>query len=137
MKKLDKFLENTLVKEVPQYDVELQNLAVRIFNEEIKIFNSAFKDVSGMKAFDSYDNLLSRRNICRSFHNKRHSETANKIRKIAKDITDKTLSEIDFRENTLDQLKIRIKLREFFSVILLATLMQRIKNLFKPTTNNN
>lgn len=129
-KKVKAFLQKALQPEglMPKEKIKLLELSLRIFREELKIFNKAFKKVAGIGAFSTEDNFLSVRQISRSFKNE--TETFIKIKKLSEEITDKELKDIDFRENYTDQLKVRIKLREFFDSILLAVLLQRIKNLF-------
>jgi len=88
----------------------LFQLTWRLLDEEIRIFNNAYKLVVGGKLIYSKDKTFLVRLISRE---KRHL-----IIKFAEKITDKKLSEINFRENDSDQLKVRIILRKYLSKII-------------------
>ena len=89
---------------------KLFQLTWRLLDEEIKVLNDAYKSVVGGKLIYSKDKTFLVRLISRE---KRHL-----IIRFAEKITDKKLSEINFRENDSDQLKVRIILRKYLSKII-------------------
>ena len=89
---------------------KLFQLTWRLLDEEIKVFNDAYKSVVGGKLIYSKDKTFLVRLISRE---KRHL-----IIKFAEKITDKKLSEINFIENTSDQLKVRIILRKYLGKVI-------------------
>lgn len=84
---------------------KLFQLTWRLLNEQIQVFNKAYKEVVGGKLLYSKDKTHLIRFISR--------EKKGLIIRLAEKITDKKLSEIDFKENTIDQLKVRIILRKY------------------------
>jgi hypothetical protein len=89
---------------------KLFKLTWRLLDEQIQVFNKAYKEVVGGKLLYSKDKTHLIRFISR--------EKKGLIIRLAQKITDKKLSEIDFRENTIDQLKVRIILRKYLSKII-------------------
>ena len=89
---------------------KLMQLTWRLLDEEIKVLNDAYKSVVGGKLIYSKDKTFLVRLISR--------EKRQLIIRFAEKITDKKLSEINFRENDSDQLKVRIILRKYLSKII-------------------
>lgn len=89
---------------------KLFQLTWRLLDEQIQVFNKAYKEVVGGKLLYSKDKTHLIRFISR--------EKKGLIIRLAQKITDKKLSEIDFKENTIDQLKVRIILRKYLSKII-------------------
>lgn len=89
---------------------KLFQLTWRLLDEEIKVFNDAYKSVVGGKLIYSKDKTFLVRLISR--------KKKQLIIRFAEKITDKKLSEINFRENDSDQLKVRIILRKYLSKII-------------------
>ena len=84
--------------------IKLFQLTWRLLDEEIKVFNHAYKSVIGGKVIYSKDKTFLVRLISR--------EKKQLIIRFAEKITDKKLSEINFNENDSDQLKVRIILTD-------------------------
>lgn len=89
---------------------KLFQLTWRLLDEEIKVFNDAYKSVIGGRLIYSKDKTFIVRLISR--------EKKQLIIKLAEKITDKKLSEINFSKNNSDQLKVRIILRKYLSKII-------------------
>lgn len=85
---------------------ELLRLSHRILKEEIKVFNDASRVSCGVQLIYVKD---------RTFWIREYSRSREEIIKIAEEITEKKLVDINFKENQIDQLKVRIGLRKFFS----------------------
>jgi hypothetical protein len=85
-------------------------LTWRILDEEIKVINKAYGNVIGGKLVYAKDKTFLVRYLSR---NKQKL-----LIRLAEKITDKKLSDIDFGENKIDQLKVRIILRKYLSKII-------------------
>ena len=85
-------------------------LTWRILDEEIKVINKAYGNVIGGKLVYEKDKTFLVRYLSR---NKQKL-----LIRFAEKITHKKLSDIDFRENSIDQLKVRIILRKYLSKII-------------------
>jgi hypothetical protein len=105
----------------------LFNLAHRILNEELAILNSAAKASIGIKLLYAKEKHLFVRH---------YSRDKKKIIRLAEWITLKKLSEINFSENQIDQLKVRIVLRKFMMKLILRVALLRINSLLAIINNN-
>jgi hypothetical protein len=85
-------------------------LTWRILDEEIKVINKAYGNVIGGKLVYAKDRTILVRYLSR---NKQKL-----LIRFAEKITEKKLSDIDFGENKIDQLKVRIILRKYLSKII-------------------
>jgi hypothetical protein len=88
----------------------LLSLVWRILDEEIKAINKASKNIIGGKLVYAKDKTFLVRHLSR---NKQKL-----LIRFAEKITDKKLSDIDFRENQIDQLAVRIILRKYLGKII-------------------
>lgn len=110
-------------------------LTWRLLDEEIKVFNNAYKSVVGGKIIYANDKTFLIRCISR--------QKKKLLVRFAEKITDKKLANIDFTENNIDQLKVRIVLRKYLSKLVFkigfTRFLLRLKmvNIYLTTKNNN
>ena len=88
----------------------LLRLTWRLLDEEIKIFNNAYKSIVGGKLIYAKDRTFLIRYLSR---NKKKL-----LVRLAEKITDKKLDDINFEENQIDQLKVRIILRKYLGKVI-------------------
>ena len=81
---------------------DLFRLSWRILDEEIKIFNKATRKALGVQTIYAKDKV---------FWIRKYSRNPKILLRLAQYITDKKLDKIDFSENSIDQLKVRIILK--------------------------
>jgi hypothetical protein len=86
---------------------ELLRLSWRLLDEEIEVINQAYKSVAGGKLVYAADKTLLVRFLSRN--------KVNLLIRFAEKITDKKLVDIDFRENQIDWLKVRIIIRKYLA----------------------
>ena len=98
----------------------LLRLSHRILDEEIKVMNRALRASCGVQLIYAEDKTA----IVREY-----SRNRKKIIRLAQYITSKKLSEINFQENQIDQLKVRIILRKYFAKIVFKIAFPRFLNL--------
>lgn len=114
---------------------KLMQLTWLLLNEEIKVFNDAYKSVIGGKLIYANDRTLLIRFISR--------QKKNLLVRLAEKITDKKLEDIDFTENNIDQLKVRIILRKYLGKLVFKIgftrflLKLKMANIYLTTKNNN
>ena len=104
----------------------LLRLSHRILDEEIKVMNQALRATCGVQLIYAKDKTA----IVREY-----SRNRKKIIRLAQYITSKKLSEINFEENQLDQLKVRIILRKYFAKIVFKIAFPRFLNLIDLIKN--
>ena len=85
-------------------------LTWRLLDEEIKIINDAYKSIVGGKLIYAKDRTFLIRYLSR---NKKKL-----LVRLAEKITDKKLDDINFEENQIDQLKVRIILRKYLGKVI-------------------
>ena len=85
-------------------------LTWRLLDEEIKILNDAYKSIVGGKLIYAKDRTFLIRYLSR---NKKKL-----LVRLAEKITDKKLDDINFEENQIDQLKVRIILRKYLGKVI-------------------
>ena len=85
-------------------------LTWRLLDEEIKVINDAYKSVVGGKLIYARDRTFLIRYLSR---NKKKL-----LVRLAEKITDKKLDNINFKENHIDQLKVRIILRKYLGKVI-------------------
>jgi hypothetical protein len=85
-------------------------LTWRLLDEEIKIINDAYKSMVGGKLIYAKDRTFLIRYLSR---NKKKL-----LVRLAEKITDKKLDDINFEENQIDQLKVRIILRKYLGKVI-------------------
>jgi hypothetical protein len=104
----------------------LLRLSHRILDEEIKLMNQALRAVCGVQLIYAKDKTA----LVREY-----SRNRKKIIRLAEYITGKKLSEINFEENQLDQLKVRIILRKYFGKIIFKIAFPRFLHLIHLIKN--
>ena len=110
-----------------QHDqANLLRLSHRILDEEIKVMNQASRASCGVQLIYAKDKTK----LVREY-----SRNRKKIIRLAEYITGKKLSEINFQENQLDQLKVRIILRKYFSKIIYKIAFPRFLDLIDLIKN--
>jgi hypothetical protein len=107
--------------------IALCNLTHRLLGEEVKTLNSASRTALGIQ-------LIYAKEKC--FFVRYYSQDKRKTIRLSEWITGKKLSDIDFAENSLDQLKVRIILRKFLMKLLLKAALLRISGLLAVIKNN-
>ena len=85
-------------------------LTWRLLDEEIKVINDAYKSIVGGKLIYAKDRTFLIRYLSR---NKKKL-----LVRLAEKITDKKLDDINFEENQIDQLKVRIILRKYIAKVI-------------------
>lgn len=85
-------------------------LTWRLLDEEIKVINDAYKSIVGGKLIYAKDRTFLIRYLSR---NKKKL-----LVRLAEKITDKKLDDINFEENQIDQLKVRIILRKYLGKVI-------------------
>ena len=88
----------------------LLRLTWRLLDEEIKVINDAYKSIVGGKLIYAKDRTFLIRYLSR---NKKKL-----LVRLAEKITDKKLDDINFEENQIDQLKVRIILRKYLGKVI-------------------
>lgn len=88
----------------------LLRLTWRLLDEEIKVINDAYKSTVGGKLIYTKDRTFLIRYLSR---NKKKL-----LVRLAEKITDKKLDDINFEENQIDQLKVRIILRKYLGKVI-------------------
>jgi len=104
----------------------LLRLSHRILDEEIKLMNQALRAVCGVQLIYAKDKTA----LVREY-----SRNRKKIIRLAEYITGKKLSEINFEENQIDQLKVRIILRKYFGKIIFKIAFPRFLDLIDLMKN--
>ena len=104
----------------------LLRLSHRILDEEIKLMNQALRAVCGVQLIYAKDKTA----LVREY-----SRNRKKIIRLAEYITGKKLSEINFEENQLDQLKVRIILRKYFAKTVFKIAFPRFLDLINLIKN--
>jgi hypothetical protein len=104
----------------------LLRLSHRILDEEIKLMNQALRAVCSVQLIYAKDKTV----LVREY-----SRNRKKIIRLAEYITGKKLSEINFEENQIDQLKVRIILRKYFGKIIFKIAFQRFLDLIHLIKN--
>jgi len=104
----------------------LLRLSHRILDEEIKLMNKALRAVCGVQLIYAKDKIA----LVREY-----SRNRKKIIRLAEYITGKKLSEINFEENQIDQLKVRIILRKYFGKIIFKIAFPRFLDLINLMKN--
>jgi hypothetical protein len=104
----------------------LLRLSHRILDEEIKVMNQALRAVCGVQLIYAKDKTA----LVREY-----SRNRKKIIRLAEYITSKKLSEINFEENQIDQLKVRIILRKYFAKIIFKIAFPRFLHLIDLIKN--
>ena len=108
------------------YTGNLLRLSHRILDEEIKVMNKASRAVCGVKLIYAKDKTI----LVREY-----SRNRKKIIRLAQYITNKKLSDINFQENQIDQLKVRIILRKYFGKIIFKIAFPRFLDLINLIKN--
>jgi len=104
----------------------LLRLSHRILDEEIKLMNQALRAVCSVQLIYAKDKTA----LVREY-----SRNRKKIIRLAEYITGKKLSEINFEENQIDQLKVRIILRKYFGKIIFKIAFPRFLHLIDLIKN--
>ncbi len=104
----------------------LLRLSHRILDEEIKVMNRALRASCGVQLIYAQDKTK----LIREY-----SRDRKKIIRLAEYITSKKLPEINFKENQIDQLKVRIILRKYFAKIVFKIAFPRFLNLIDLIKN--
>ena len=108
---MENFLRLTLKTNKTNKTMEnLLPLTWRLLDEEIKILNDAYKSIVGGKLIYAKDRTFLIRYLSR---NKKKL-----LVRLAEKITDKKLDDINFEENQIDQLKVRIILRKYLGKVI-------------------
>ena len=108
---MENFLRLTLKTNKTNKTMEnLLPLTWRLLDEEIKIINDAYKSIVGGKLIYAKDRTFLIRYLSR---NKKKL-----LVRLAEKITDKKLDDINFEENQIDQLKVRIILRKYLGKVI-------------------
>ena len=108
---MENFLRLTLKTNKTNKTMEnLLPLTWRLLDEEIKVINDAYKSTVGGKLIYTKDRTFLIRYLSR---NKKKL-----LVRLAEKITDKKLDDINFKENQIDQLKVRIILRKYLGKVI-------------------
>ena len=108
---MENFLRLTLKTNKTNKTMEnLLPLTWRLLDEEIKVINDAYKSIVGGKLIYAKDRTFLIRYLSR---NKKKL-----LVRLAEKITDKKLDDINFEENQIDQLKVRIILRKYLGKVI-------------------
>lgn len=108
--------------------IKLMQLAWKLLDEEVEVLNLASRKSIGIKLVYKNDKI----NFIRLISRKKKQLLV----RLAEKIVEKKITQIDLRENQIDQLKVRIIIRKYLSKLLLKFALLKLYKLLQIANEN-